>query len=329
MGDVFFRVRRGFILEEKRSFFTKTSHVVVMAAICAVLWGSAIPCIHIGMELFQMSEQDIPTKMLFAGYRFTLAGIFTLIYGMITTKKLVIPPRDSWGSIGILGLLQTTLQYVFFYIGLSNTTGVKGSILSATSTFMGVIIAHFFCKNDKITLQKAVGCIIGFIGVIVINMEGGGMTGGFTLTGEGFMMLAAACLGMGTVINKTATQKCDPVTVTGWQLTFGGAVLIVIGFVTGGSITVVNLPAILMLIYLALLSSVAFALWCMLLKYNPVGRVVIFNFLTPICGSILSAIILHESLLGWQTLCALALVCGGICIVNLQKKELLTPHAQK
>ncbi len=63
-----------------------------------------------------------------------------------------------------LGATQTALQYVFFYIGVANTTGVKSSIMNSTVTFFSVILAHYIYKNDKLSMQKIMGCIVGFIG---------------------------------------------------------------------------------------------------------------------------------------------------------------------
>ncbi|MFZ1872391.1 MAG: EamA family transporter, partial [Chania sp.] len=67
---------------------------------------------------------------------------------------------------------------------------------------------------------------------------------------------------------------------------------------------------------LVLLSSVAFALWSLLLKYNRVGMVAPFNFLIPVSGAVLSAIFLNESIMEWRNVLALLLVCGGIWLVN-------------
>ena len=72
-----------------------------------------------------------------------------------------------------------------------------------------------------------------------------------------------------------------------------------------------------LLIYLALVSAVAYTLWGCLLKHNPVSRVTIFGFLTPVFGVVLSALLLSEGgALGWSALGALVLVCAGILLVN-------------
>ena len=92
--------------------------------------------------------------------------------------------------------------------------------------------------------------------------------------------------------------------------------LTVCGFSLGGSLTNFNLQSISLLIYMGLLSAIAFCLWTLLLKYNKVGKIAVFNFLTPVFGSILSAIFLNENIFNSKTIIALILVCIGIFLVN-------------
>ena len=61
-----------------------------------------------------------------------------------------------------IGIFQTTLQYIFFYIGMANTTGVKGSVINASNAFVSIIVAHFLVKGERMTWKKGVGCILGF-----------------------------------------------------------------------------------------------------------------------------------------------------------------------
>ena len=68
--------------------------------------------------------------------------------------------------------------------------------------------------------------------------------------------------------------------------------------------------------YLALLSSVAFTLWTILLKYNQIGRICIYNFVIPVSGIFLAGIVLHEDIWHLRYFGALLLVTAGIIIVN-------------
>ena len=77
----------------------------------------------------------------------------------------------------------------------------------------------------------------------------------------------------------------------------------------------------LLLIYMALLSTIAFTLWAEMIKYNPVGKVAIFGFSIPVFGVALSALFLKENIWTLQNLAALILVSVGILIVNLKGKD--------
>lgn len=269
--------------------------VFLPALLCTALWGSAVPGVKSGYALFAIAGDDVPAKLFFAGLRFTIAGLLVLALVLLRRETPLLPKRDAWPGILALSGAQTILQYIFFYLGLGNTTGVRGSVLSATSTFFAVFAAHIAFRDDRMNLRKAMGCALGFAGVLVI-LSGAGLGGqGVKFTGEGFMLISALGQGLGAGISRKITLGRDPMVITGWQLTFGGLVL---------------------LGYLALLSATAFTVWTMLLKYHPVGKVTVYMFLIPVFGSLLSAIVLHESVFTIRNLCALLLVCAGIVMVN-------------
>ena len=108
--------------------------------------------------------------------------------------------------------------------------------------------------------------------------------------------------------------------MTAWQLAIGGLALLCVGYLFGGHSGDFDFASLSLLIYLACLSSAAFALWSVLLKHNPVSMVTIFNFLIPVFGSSLSSIFLGETILEWKNMVALILVCSGIYLVTKSKK---------
>jgi len=299
--------------------FARKNVVYMGAALCCLLWGSAYPAIKSGYEIFQIATDDIPSKIVFAGYRFLFAGLLLLLFAMMQRKPIARLSGRQYGQLAVLGLTQTSLQYIFFYIGLAFTTGVKGSIMNATGTFFSVLLAHFIYQNDKLSYNKTLGCVLGFAGVMVVNFNSG-MDFSFTLAGDGSVVLAAFILSAATLYGKRISQTVDPTVMTGYQLGMGGLALVAGGYLTGGSLTVHGVSSVAILGYLMLLSSVAFALWSILLKYNRVGMIAPFNFLIPVSGAVLSSIFLGENILEWKYAIALVLVCSGIWWVNKVKK---------
>ena len=296
---------------------TKPYIVCMLALICCLLWGSAFPSIKIGYRLFSVSGEDTMSQMLFAGYRFTLAGIMVILIGSFVKRQFLCPKRSSWLMVAKLGAVQTIFQYVFFYMGLAHTTGVKASIITASNVFMAIFLSVAVFR-EKLSFKKLLGCLIGFAGVIFINLTGSGLDMNLSLMGEGAMLLSAFAAALSSVLIKSYSAKEDTFTLCGYQFFFGGIILSLIGLVCGGNVTGFTLTSTLLLAYMGLISAVAYSLWSFLLKYNPVGKVAIFGFSNPIFGVILSAILLGEKNQAFtlQGLTALLLVCAGILMVN-------------
>lgn len=189
--------------------------VFLVAALCCLLWGSAYPAIKNGYALFDIAADDIPSKLVFAGYRFILAGLGVLAIAALGKKTLRLD-RRTLGQVSLLGL-------------------------------------------------------------------------------------------------------------TGYPLAAGGLALLLIGFGTGGTLTGFTVKSTALMAYLVVLSSAAFSLWTLLLKYNRVSMVTVFNFMIPVFGTLLSALFLGERFRELKNGFALALVCFGIWRVTLEEKPAASP----
>ena len=313
---------------EAEKFFSKNYVVVIGALICCMLWGSAFPCVKVGYGLFGVDTSSYSSLILFAGIRFTLAGVLVLAFGSALQRKFLLPKRKNIWRVAVVALFQTAMQYTFFYIGLANLTGVKSSVLNGLGVFFTIIAACFIFRTERFTLIKLAGCILGFGGVLVMNLDG--LNFEFSLTGEGFIIFSGLSAAMAAGFVKVFSKHENTTTLCGWQFFCGGLALVIIGAATGGSIRPTSGASFAMLFYLAFLSACAFTLQGYLLKYNPVSKVAVFKSTNPLFGALFSAIILGETeqLLHYTTLIALALVCGGILIINLLgEKRLLRARA--
>lgn len=305
---------------DNKKLLTNRKIVILIASICCILWGSAYPGVKSGYALFKIAKNDVFSELSFAGYRFAIAGLMVLVIPLIHRKSIFSLTKKNVGQVVLLGLTMTTFQYIFFYIGLANTTGVKGSIMNATSTFFSVILAHFLYTDDRIDAKKAIGCLLGFIGVFIINFSSTLLNFNFNILGDGFIIMAAFIFSASSIYSKKLSETISVILVTGYQLLIGGVFLIIIGTLNKGYITNFTLPSTMVLLYLALLSAIAFSLWTLLLKYNKVSSISIFNFIIPISGAILSSIFLGENILDFKNAVALVLVCIGIYIVDNNSK---------
>lgn len=292
--------------------------VTGLALFCCLLWGSATPCIKVGYQLFGIAESDTATILLFAGCRFALAGLMSILMGSLIQGRFLLPHRGSARPILALSLCQTVWQYFFFYIGLAHASGVKSAIIVGCNVFISILMASLIFRMEPLTRRKLLGCLAGFGGVVCINWSPDALTPDMSLMGEGFVFLAMLGYALSSVLLKRYGNREDPVTLSGYQFLLGGLVLAGIGLGLGGRLTVPSLPALGMLLYLAFVSAAAYSVWALLLKYNPVSRVTIIGFTNPVFGVLLSAALLGESEQAFRpiSLVALLLVCVGIWIVN-------------
>lgn len=289
------------------------TRLVLPAVLATALWGSAAPCVKTGYRLFAIAANDPFSQLVFAGCRFALAGLLTLLIAALLRRGPLLPHRGNIRAILAIGFFQCVLQYICYYIGLSQTTGTNAALLSGTQTFFSILLAHFLLKDDKINHRKALGCLAGFAGVLILNL--GGLSAAVSPLGDGLILLSAVSAAMGALVSRVLARGHDPMILTGWQLTLGGLVLLALGLLGGGTVTVWTLPGTLLLLYMAALSAAAFTLWTALLKRWAVSRVTIYGFLIPVFGTLFAALLLGEPLT-LRTLAALALVSLGVILAN-------------
>ena len=296
------------------------------ALICCFLWGSAAPSIKIGYQLFHIEAADSMAQIVFAGMRFMLAGVMAILAGSLLNRKeggggLLRPKKESAPMILKLAMVQTVAQYVFYYIGLAHTTGVKAAIIGGSNVFLSIFIAVAAFHMERLTFRKLLGCVVGFVGVVIINVSGNGIDMSVSLLGEGFILFSSLSYALSSGLIKKYSAKEDPVVLSGYQFFCGGMVLTAVGLLGGGRVNLAGVSAggWALLLYMGFISAAAYTLWGILLKYNPVGRVAVFGFMNPMFSFLLSALLLGEGsqAFGWTGLSALALVCAGILIVNL------------
>jgi drug/metabolite transporter (DMT)-like permease len=309
-------------METKQSIWTKPLVVFAAALFCCILWGSATPAIKIAYRLFRIDGSDTASRLMLAGARFTIAGIMTILFGSLLKRKVLVPKPSSWKYILTLAFVQTVFQYYFFFLSLANTTGVRGSIINASGNFLAILAAVYIFRMERMTARKWIGCIAGFLGIILLLggfraiLDGGNVT----LAGEGAMLGADIFYALSGCMIKLFSQKEDPVVLSGYQFLIGGIIVFLIGRVMGGSLVFYEPACILNLIYMGFISAGAYTVWGILLKYNSVSRISILGFLNPVMGVLLSALFLGENkeAFSWNGLLALVLVSLGIIIVNLR-----------
>ncbi len=285
------------------------------AVICTVLWGTAYPVIKYGYA--QLNMTAVADKLIFAGLRFFLAGVMVLIVAWIRNRRFPTVPKERIGGVLLYGVLQTGLMYLFNYIGVANTTATKTSVLTAASAFFAVIFAPLFFKGERLTALKLIGVFVGMTGILLVNTEA---LGGFSLMGEGLVLLSTLLNTAGSFVGKRVSGGII-FEATAYQLMTGGAMLLFCGIPMGGSYPL-TAQSLWIVLYLAFVSAAAFTLWTALLVYHEAGRILVFNMLIPVTGAVWSFFILGEQqMLDLMFLLSVLLTAAGIILVNLRTRK--------
>lgn len=302
-----------FTSNKKPSIFESKLFLPFLATTAAFAWGWAYPLIKIGMDEFNVASDDTWGKTLFAGIRFSIAGLIVLIIAKLMNRDFTIG-KGNGKIVFALALSNTALHYFCFYLGLSYSYGSRASILNSLATFLLVVIACVVFPEEKMTIAKVSGCLLGFAGLLILNI-GSGSSGDFTFLGDGMIILNALCSVCGGLLTRVITKRMDAIVATGMSLFYGGVMLCMAGLVMGGRITTINIKGAIILASLVLISSLAFSLYNQLLANHPVGKVAIYNALIPVFGVMLSCIFLGEAFLA-KYIISVIFVASGIYVIN-------------
>ena len=306
------------------SIFQRPVWVALLAFTAAFSWGWAFPLVKLGFAEYGITQDMTASKMLFAGLRFGLAGIIILLIAATTGRSFSYKNTAPKGSFSnalfllLFALMNTTLHYACFYIGLSYSQGARAAILNSMSVFTLVILACIFFKSDKMTYRKMLGCVVGFAGILTLNM-GNQESGAFTLLGDGLIILNALCGAFAGLLTRGVNKRIDVFVGTGYSLAVGGFLLIIPSLLMGATLPHITLWGVCILALLVGISTIGFALYNKLLTCNPIGKVAIWNSLIPVVGALTSCICLHETFYA-KYIWAAGLATIGIYIINKGKK---------
>lgn len=247
-------------MESRKPYLATLPGLILGCLVCCALWGSAFPCIKIGYGLFGIPAHDSASQLLFAGLRFTLAGMLVIVGMSVAQRRPLVPQARDIKPICILSLFQTIGQYFFFYLGLSRASAMSSSIIEASANFLAILFAALAFRTEKLNTAKVLGCVLGFAGVALVNLSGADGTFGFTLDGEGFILASTVAGALSTCLIGIFSREHDGVLLAGWQFLVGGLALTAIGFLMGGALSPTAIaPAITLIIYMALISAVAYS----------------------------------------------------------------------
>ena len=301
----------------KNSIFSNRKTAPFWAFFCAAGWSLAYPLIKLGYAQLHIASDDLGSKIGFAGIRFLFAGILVTILAIIQKRKFKVEQKSVVAWLLLFALVNTALHYLFSYVGLGYLPSSRSTILDSMNGFFAIILSCIILEDDKFSKFKALGCILGFGGILLINIEPGqNFFQGISFRGDGMILLNALCGAFGGIITRIISKKMDMTVATGLSMTIGGGLLCIISVIIGpASKWTINIKSIITMVGLILISAVCFGVYNQLLAYHPISKIAIFNAFIPILGVIFSSIILGEPM-RIKYIIAGCMVAFGVYIMN-------------
>lgn len=281
------------------------------ALVAMFFWGSLYPCIKLGYAAFSIDTSRPANVLLFAGIRFLICGAALLLPGCARDRRLTLPDRPTFVPVLLIALSGYVAHYSCTYVGMSMIESAKTALLKQIGSLFIICFAFLFRKEDRFTLRKLVSGLMGFAGILAINLEGARFHMG---PGEALIIAASFCSALNMIVSKSAYDRLDPLTVTGWAQLLGGVMLTALGAALGGVPGRLTPTSCGLMAYICFASCMGYALWNLLLRHSDLSRLNQIKFAEPLFGALCSAVLLGENIFRWSYLLAFLFVGIGIFV---------------
>ena len=285
----------------------KPKHWLVFIVL-GLIWSSSFLWIKIGVqEIGPMALTAF--RMLFGALTAVLIGIYQGVQW----------PRDAktWRDFAILGPASLAIPIFFISWGEQTIDSAVASILNATVPLFTIFIAHIFLHDDKMTVQKVLGLLIGFAGVVVLMSEDITSGAQSSILGQGAVILASLFYAGSGVFARRVTRNIDGTVRGALPLVTAALFMWAIGPWAEKPFEFPSLPltwtAILWLGVLG--SGVAVLMLYYLIHEIGPTRTSMVTYLFPVGGVILGVIFLNEHL-SWQLVAGTILIILSLVVVN-------------
>jgi drug/metabolite transporter (DMT)-like permease len=216
-------------------------------------------------------------------------------------------PRDKrvWGAFILMGLFNNIVPFGLIAWGQTHIASALASILNATTPLFGVIVAHFFTTDERMTPAKLVGVVLGFMGVVImlggsfINL--GSTTSYPSLFGQIAVMGAALSYASATVYGRRFHQwHVSPLAVATGQVTISSIMLLplVIMIDQPWLLPTPDMATVGAMVCLGVVSTAgAYLLFFRILATAGATNITLVTFLIPVSAIFLGVSLLNEQLL--------------------------------
>ena len=289
----------------------KTKHWIIFITL-GIIWSSSFLWIKIAIE--EMGP------MTLVAYRVLFGLLFGIAVILIQREKM---PRTlkAWTPLLVLGLTNVAIPFFLISWGEKTIDSGVASILDATVPLFTIVVAHFLLHDDKMTVQKVVGLLIGFAGVVVLMSKDIGSSAG-SLLGQGAVILASAFYAGSSIYARKFTEDTSGIFRSMGPLVSATAVMWLASFFFESPVHVPDQSIIwIALLWLGILGSgVAFVMLFYLIHEIGPTRTTMVTYLFPLGGVTLGVIFLHETLT-WEIVVGAVLILASLVVANWSSKQ--------
>ncbi len=291
---------------------SQTFRNTLMAVFACLLWSSAFVTVKHALEY--------QTPLTLAGMRFVLAGLIQIPF----CKHWLAPwqlLRREFSTVLLVSLFHTIYLYATFFIALSWLPGAEGAITMGAGPLCSALVAHWLMHDDKLERRTLTSIAFGMGGIACISLASKpwNPVGFKEFCGMLLLLSGSIVSAVGNVVVAKRKGGLPPIALNSAQMLIGGAVLLLIALPFEG-LPNAMLPASFygQLLWLATISSVAFAIWFHLLGRMKVSKLNLWKFLIPLSGAALSWLLLPNESPTWPSLAGMVLIVVGIVIGSRQ-----------
>lgn len=289
----------------------KTKHWIIFITL-GIIWSSSFLWIKIAIE--EMGPITL------VAYRVLFGLLFGIEVIIIQREKM---PRTlkAWTPLLVLGLTNVAIPFFLISWGEKTIDSGVASILDATVPLFTIVVAHFLLHDDKMTVQKVVGLLIGFAGVVVLMSKDIGASTG-SILGQGAVILASAFYAGSSIYARKFTEDTPGIFRSMGPLVSATAVMWLASFLFEAPVKVPDQSIIwIALLWLGILGSgVAFVMVFYLIHEIGPTRTTMVTYLFPLGGVTLGVIFLHETLT-WEIVAGAVLILASLVVANWSSKE--------
>lgn len=277
---------------------------LLLFVILAIVWGSAFTAIKAGLEFLP--------PVLFAAFRYDLAGVLMLGYAAYVTDRWRPQSRNEWLLVGIGGTLMIAAYHAFLFIGQQKTTSAAAAIIVSLSPILTTGFARAFLPDERLTLVGIVGLLVGFVGVGILSNPDPQSVLDARTTSKLLIFLAAACFALGSVLTRRFDTELPIETMVAWSMLLGALLMHGASIVIAESITEVRwtTEAFITLAYLAVVASaIGFLIYFDLLtRLGPI-EINLVSYAAPVVAATTGLVFLGE-------VPTIHTVLGFVCILT-------------